>query len=98
MPAQRGEPPRTFAPAPPPAGDRAGWSSRLCSTAPVQCDLYTDADLARSEIADTQAHATTTDVPEDTVATYAAAGEVGYLPAQLENQAKEPVQTVDMTY
>jgi len=44
------------------------------------------------------AHATTTDVPEDTVGTYAAAGEVGYLPAQLENQAKEPVQTVDMTY
>lgn len=43
------------------------------------------------------AHATT-EVSEQTVATYAAAGEVGYLPAQLENHAKEPVQTVDMTY
>jgi hypothetical protein len=43
------------------------------------------------------AHATT-EVSEQTVATYAAAAEVGYLPAQVENHAKEPVQTVDMTY
>jgi len=44
------------------------------------------------------AHATTTEVSEETVVTYAAAGEAGYLPAQLENQGKEPVQVVDMTY
>ena len=43
------------------------------------------------------AHATT-EVSEETVVTYAAAGETGYLPAQLENQGKEPVQVVDMTY
>src|SRR5215467_3613930 len=43
------------------------------------------------------AHATT-EVSEETVATYAAAGEVGYLPAQLENEGKEPVQVVDLTY
>ena len=43
------------------------------------------------------AHATT-GVSEDAAVTSAAAGEVGYLPAQIENQGKEPVQTVDMTY
>jgi predicted Abi (CAAX) family protease len=43
------------------------------------------------------AHATT-EVSEQAVATYASANEVGYLPAQVENHAKEPVQTVDMTY
>jgi len=42
------------------------------------------------------AHATT-EVSE-TAVTYAAAGEAGYVPAQLENQGKEPVQVVDMTY
>jgi hypothetical protein len=43
------------------------------------------------------AHATT-QVSEETSVTYAAAGEAGYLPAQLQNQGKEPVQVVDMTY
>ena len=43
------------------------------------------------------AHATT-EVSEETAATHAAVGEVGYLPAQLENQGREPVQVVDMTY
>ena len=43
------------------------------------------------------AHATT-EVSEGTAVTYAAAGEAGYLPAQVENQGKEPVQVVDMTY
>lgn len=43
------------------------------------------------------AHATT-EVSEQSAVTYAAAGEAGYLPAQLENHAKEPVQVVDMTY
>ena len=40
------------------------------------------------------AHATT----EETVVTYAVTGEAGYPPAQLENQGKEPVQVIDMTY
>ena len=43
------------------------------------------------------AHATT-NVSEETAVTYAAAGEAGYLPAQLENQGKEPVQVIDMAY
>ena len=42
------------------------------------------------------AHATT-EVSETAVTT-AAAGEVGYLPAQLENQGREPVQVIDLTY
>ena len=43
------------------------------------------------------AHATT-EVSEQTAVTNAAAGEAGYLPAQLEYQGKESVQVVDLTY
>ena len=42
------------------------------------------------------AHAAT-QVSEQRSVTYAA-GEAGYLPAQLPNQGKEPVQVLDLTY
>jgi hypothetical protein len=43
------------------------------------------------------AHATT-EVSEQAPVIHAAAREVGYLPAQLENQGRAVVQVVDLTY
>jgi hypothetical protein len=40
----------------------------------------------------------TTDVSGESAATYAAAGDAAYLPAQIVNQGTETAQVVDLTY